>query len=353
MLLFFVCQAEYYVFAGTVDYALPLSEGAVMNRDFRYFKDKYGEAGARDIFEKICTQIYIEAFGEEAHAIKADPGDEGIDILVGDFSSPIDVYQCKYFVDGICDSQKDQIRKSFTRSVNSSAFKLKSWTLCLPSELNIKEFRWWSEWKNQMIGIHHIDINLHEGSYLIARLKEQKAYDRVFDNDIRMALDEIQEYLSFEKRKRLDEIVAMVGASDVAQFDGMIFVRKLENARIEEIDGCKRDFFNAELAEQAVKSQGDDDSILIMEKLKTKVYSVWETQYRRYKHDTDGNDLLTRAYERIEEMDSTSLSVPLSQYGMLAKKGILHQWAEDCSVGWLTDYVTKLEDYLKDVGSGL
>lgn len=80
-----------------------------MERDFRYLRDKHGDAGAREIFEKICTQLLQAQFGDEAHNIQASQGDEGIDIVVGDFAKPIENYQCKYFIDGLGVSQKDQI----------------------------------------------------------------------------------------------------------------------------------------------------------------------------------------------------------------------------------------------------
>ena len=320
-----------------------------MERDFRYLRDQHGDAGAREIFEKICTQLFTALFGADAHNIKVSQGDEGIDILVGNFSAPIDIYQCKYFIDGIGDSQKQQIRDSFNRAIEATMYKMKSWTLCLPCELTAKEFQWWSEWKNRMTKLHNMDITLFEGSYLIAQLKKQDMYATEFDDDIRKKLDEIHNFLASEKQKQLEEIVVLLNEIDSSQYDGMIFVRKLENANISEIDGCKRDFFNAELAEQAVRSQGDDEKIRLMGNLKGKIHSIWETQYRQYKHDTDGNDLLTRVYQRIEEMDSTTLNTPLSQFGMLAKKGVLHQWAEDCTIGWLTDYMKKLELYLSEL----
>ena len=72
-----------------------------MEKDFRYLRDKYDDAGARDIFEKVCTNLFQAKYGVNAHQIKASQGDGGIDILIGDFSAPIDVYQCKYFIDGI------------------------------------------------------------------------------------------------------------------------------------------------------------------------------------------------------------------------------------------------------------
>ena len=73
-----------------------------MERDFRYLRDKYGEAGARDIFEKICVELFQKKF-ENAYAVQASPGDDGIDVLVGDLDGDIIVYQCKYFIDGIGD----------------------------------------------------------------------------------------------------------------------------------------------------------------------------------------------------------------------------------------------------------
>ncbi len=40
-----------------------------MERDFRYLRDKYGDAGARDIFEKICTQLMQAHYKEGVYKI--------------------------------------------------------------------------------------------------------------------------------------------------------------------------------------------------------------------------------------------------------------------------------------------
>ena len=61
-----------------------------MQRDFRYLRDQHGDAGAREVFESICTQLLQARYGEETHNIRVSRGDEGIDILVGDFQSPIE-----------------------------------------------------------------------------------------------------------------------------------------------------------------------------------------------------------------------------------------------------------------------
>jgi len=49
-----------------------------MEKDFRYFKDEHGDAGAREIFEKICTELLCAEFGSNAHNIRVSQGDEGM-----------------------------------------------------------------------------------------------------------------------------------------------------------------------------------------------------------------------------------------------------------------------------------
>lgn len=319
-----------------------------MQRDFRYLRDQYGDAGARDIFESICTQLLQARYGEEAHNIRVSRGDEGIDILVGDFQSPIENYQCKYFIDGIDSSQRTQIKNSFDRALHAEDYSMRKWILCVPCSLSASEFKWWSEWKGQQQKIHEIEISLFDGAYLIAELKKYNIYDKAFDNDTQKKLDEILESMKAEKARLTEEIIVMLADVDSDDYDDMIFVKKLENAKIEMIDGCKREFFNAEFAEYIIKSKGDTERIRLLQNLKRKVYDFWETQYRRYQDDDNGNELLTRTYERIEDADTAALSCsPLPEVSLAAKKGMLHQWAEECSVGWLRNYKEKLEEFLE------
>lgn len=318
-----------------------------MERDFRYLRDKHTDEGARSIFEKICTQLLHARHGEVAHNIRVSQGDGGIDILVGDLNNPIENYQCKYFVDGIADSQKAQIRESFKTAINSTEYKMKQWILCVPCEMSAKEFSWWSEWKGKTEKLHNIIISLYDGSYLISQLKRYDLFDTLFDNDTRQKLDQILSYFNSQKQHIYGEIILLLDEIGKQKYDDMIFVKKLENANIILIDGCKRDFFNAEFTEQIIKSKGDESELRIFNNLKIKIYGFWETQYRRYQHDTDGNELLTRTYERIEDADTSSLQ-SLHEISLLAKKGILHQWAEECNVGWLKDYEQKLKQYLSE-----
>ena len=318
-----------------------------MDRDFRYLRDKYGDAGAREVFEKICKQLLQEVHGSDAHGIRVSQGDHGVDILVGDFTKPIENYQCKYFIDGIGDSQKAQIRESFNRAITSADYTMKKWILCVPCALSAKEFSWWSNWSTEKTKLHGIEMSLYEGDYLISQLKKYDIYDTLFDNDIRQKLDEILSYIESEKMRITTEIIEFVQSADAEDYDNMIFVKKLENARISLIDVCKRDYFNAEFTEHIIKSKGDPEKLRLLNNLKIKVHSFWQTQYLRYQDDFDGNELLSRTYERIEDADTGALScTALPEVSLIAKKGMLHQWAEECSIGWLRDYKSKLEAYL-------
>lgn len=314
-----------------------------MERDFRYLRDKYGEAGAREIFEKICSQLLYAINGEKSHHIQISQGDDGIDILVGDFSRPIENYQCKYFIDGIGDSQKQQIRESFQRAINSQNYKMDKWILCIPTCMNAKEFKWWSTWKEREKKITGIDITLFDGGYLITQLKKYDIYEKTFDDDVRQNLQEILNSLNAEKKRITEEIIVLLKESE-SVYNDMLFVKKLEMANITLVDMCKQHYFNAEYVEYVIRSKGDAEKIKLLENLKKKVLSFWETQYLRYQNDFDGNELLSRTYERIEDADTQALSCSaLPEISILAKKGMLHQWAEECSVGWLKDYKEKIK----------
>ena len=77
-----------------------------------------------------------------------------------------------------------------------------------------------------------------------------------------------------------------------------------------------------------------------------KLYSLWNTQYRLYKDPIDGNELLAHTYMRVEDLDESTLK-SIDEINLLAKKGMLHQLAEDKKIGWVEDFIEKLEKYLE------
>lgn len=108
----------------------------------------YGVAGAREKFEELTAHL-IRSEHSDAERIRIVRGDGGIDAHEGNLTDPagVDVYQIKFFPDGIGDSQKAQIRDSFNRVRESNVFTTKSWTLCLPLDMSLDERKWFDEWK--------------------------------------------------------------------------------------------------------------------------------------------------------------------------------------------------------------
>ena len=121
-----------------------------MKKDWTDFKALYGGIeGARAGFEEACETLLRKLYpGRNVQIIRANPGDEGIDILVGEIGvEAIKVFQCKFFLDQIEGAQQAQIRDSFKSALKSEQYEIAEWTLCLPKTLDIKENHWWSGWK--------------------------------------------------------------------------------------------------------------------------------------------------------------------------------------------------------------
>ncbi|MTI47849.1 MAG: hypothetical protein FH761_08410 [Firmicutes bacterium] len=316
-----------------------------MRRDFRYLRDKHGNAGAREVFEEICVELYKYKC-DEAYPIEVSQGDGGIDIYIGNFEDQIDVYQCKYFIEGIGDSQKAQIRESFKTAISSDIFKLKEWYLCIPNILNIKETQWWYSWKTKMEKKHNVKIKLRDGSYLLSELKKYDLYNTLFDNDIVILLEEIKEDLNEEKRYYQEKIYELDDLGEI-DYNEFTFIKKLESANIMEHSFCKKEFFNAEIMKSAIESRDKKDDIKMFKNLRDKIHSIWNTQYLRYTDTENGIDLLANVYERVENLDSTTLKAN-NEISLIAKKGMLHQLSDDCKVGWVKNYIERLEKYMKE-----
>lgn len=125
------------------------------------------KSGASEKFEEICEELMQAKYGANAHRITPHQGDWGIDIIIGDFSSPCTVCQCKFFSENIAKSQQNQIRNSFKRAVTSEKYSMEKWVLFLANDMNKSEFDWWSDWKSRQETTYGIKIELCEGTNLI------------------------------------------------------------------------------------------------------------------------------------------------------------------------------------------
>jgi hypothetical protein len=119
----------------------------------------YGLAGAREAFENLAFDL-IKSEEPRAQKVRVSRGDGGIDAHVNDLGDPggVHVYQCKFFPRGLEDAQKAQIRDSFKSCKESTTYRLKRWTLCLPVDLSVPERQWFETWRtNQQSSGMQID----------------------------------------------------------------------------------------------------------------------------------------------------------------------------------------------------
>jgi len=112
----------------------------------------YGDAGAREKFEDLCS-LLIHSEYSNLEKIRVMRGDGGIDACRGSLSSKkhLSVFQVKYFPHSIGKSQRDQIRKSFNTIQDNTDIRVDQWTLCIPINLSIDEKQWFDDWKEKQV----------------------------------------------------------------------------------------------------------------------------------------------------------------------------------------------------------
>jgi len=147
-----------------------------MERDFHYLVEMYGTAGAREKFENIIASALNRLFLNEAHQVAVSRGDGGIDVFRKSLNEPI-IYQCKFFLENIGDSQRQQIRESFNVAVNNYP-NLEEWVLCVPKILSESEHQWFSNFKEKN---KSFKINLYDKTALLNLLKDTGEYHSVFN----------------------------------------------------------------------------------------------------------------------------------------------------------------------------
>ncbi|MBB1643888.1 NACHT domain-containing NTPase [Sphingobacterium sp. UME9] len=182
-----------------------------MIEEWLYLTKTYKVAGARAKFEEICKSLYKKKFPRDnVKGVRVVVGDGGIDVFIGNYGvDPITVVQCKFFINGIGQSQEKQIRESFKTVVDSNDFTCSKWILCTPVELSVKEHKWWAGWKARKEEIYGEDfIELQDGADLIDDLKLFDLYDTVFDEHVKNKITDIHDFLINSKTDVESEFVS-------------------------------------------------------------------------------------------------------------------------------------------------
>ena len=147
---------------------------------FAVHQVRAGQAGASEDFEQMLGLLVRATSGREANLIFANPGDWGIDVLVGDLHGRVTVWQAKYFARGVGRSQQGQIRSSFASAVRAAAdhgYELERWVLCIPASMDGPTTQWWQAWKAEQERDSGVVIGLWDETRLRELLLRPEAAD--------------------------------------------------------------------------------------------------------------------------------------------------------------------------------
>lgn len=187
--------------------------------------------GSREAFEGICLDLVRKKYEKETNVqkIKSHKGDHGIDIYVNNIGvEPIHIYQCKYFRDSLGDSQKKQIRDSFSTVVCDEEYEVSEWTLLLPLDMSFDENLWWCRWKEKVSErIPNIKISCLCGHALIQEIIDYNLYEKYFG-------ESINREASIMTLKR--EIASDVIDSYIENYKNVLFLQEKDEPQIRLMD---------------------------------------------------------------------------------------------------------------------
>ena len=129
-------------------------------------------AEPRKAFEDLVG-ILLSDCGLADGQVRIFCGDGGIDSYRGTFTrhGQLTVHQSKHFVEQWGDTQKQQIRDSFTRAVESDEFVLTDWILCIPVRPTRQDLHWFDEWREKKLKEYpSVKIDMLDGDDLTRML---------------------------------------------------------------------------------------------------------------------------------------------------------------------------------------
>lgn len=299
--------------------------------------------GARTLFEKLIVHLMKVQY-KDAKRIRSERGEWGIDAIKGELSSgTCIVWQAKYFINGIDEPQKKQIRNSFEQVVKKSkekGFKINTWYLCIPCSLSPEATKWWESWHKKKTKETNIRIGLIDETEIEARLMTSDAeHIRLgFFGDVPSMVNYYLQSIRGMKERDIQQL------PDEKLYEKSIFIKKLIVAGIQETIAARTQFFNAELLKSEIHDKGDDNELNELLSLYEKIRSMWESRFNEALNSENPEREVPKVYSKmlqsIENMDKEILRSPKLMASFLHKQGFMQQLADRCEIGWTQDFRT-------------
>lgn len=312
---------------------------------FALIKGTAGKEGARERFERLIAQL-VKVKHRGARRVTANPGDWGLDIIVGeltDDAAAIAVWQAKFFIDGVEAAQQSQIRdalKQVMAKAKEEGFRVESWTLCIPVSLDVAMTSWWDGWKKRKEREHGIRIQLWDDTELEALLLTEDAKhirDTYFgsggaDGDT-PGFEAVVEELPEDR-----------------EFDDMLFIRQLKAAKVAEVESAKHQFFNAEILGRDVADRAVPEEMQVLSSSRAGVHAIWENKFNQRCAVDASDELLPGLHAEV--MDAVQAfhyaerpQEKAVRMALIHRWGSMHEIVEAGRAGWIRTFRNVAGDY--------
>ena len=273
-----------------------------------------------------------------ARRVAANPGDWGLDIIVGELTEDaqaIAIWQAKFFIDGVEATQQGQIRdalKQVMAKANEEGFRVESWTLCIPVSLDAAMTSWWDGWKKRKEKEHGIRIQLWDDSELEALLLTEDA-TRIRDTYFSEGTDGAA--TGFE--------AAVEEVPEGTEFDDMLFIAQLKAANIAEVESAKHQFFNAEILSRDVADRGVPEEKNVLSSSRAGVHAIWENKFNQSCEAESTSELLPGLHAEVMEAIQAFHYDEQPQgkavrMALIHRLGSVHEIVEEGRAGWVRTF---------------
>ena len=298
---------------------------------FHQLIDGGDKDGARAKFEHLIAQLVALQY-QGVRTVAAKGGDWGLDVIVGEIDGVISVWQAKFFIDGVGDSQKDQIRESFDTVVQKAAekgFTVNVWTLCIPVDLDPGALQWWTTWKKAKAKATGITIELHDRTALETILLSPDA-ERILT-------------AYFPNVVVPPPVPAVVyDLPEGITYEDMLFIKQLQAAQISELESAKQQFFNAEALAREVADKRVPDHVAGLRAERADIRSIWEDRFNKACAEAgDSDSLLPALHPEVMaaiEQRHNSGQVNVLPMHLVHRKGTMHQVVDNGDAGWIRSF---------------
>lgn len=285
------------------------------------------ELGAREEFARLVAAL--AALTTRVRRIRENPGDWGIDCFAGqlDEGADVAVWQAKFFITSVGDSQQQQIRDSFAMARDAAAkrgYRVARWTLAIPIDLSAAETKWWDGWKKRQEKESGFQLVLWDKHHLDELLRV---------GDAEAIRDEF--FPPFAVHAASSRPIEPLPADTT--YDDMLFIAQLREAGIVELQAARSEFFNAELLVRDVSDKGLDQELECLRTIRSEAHSLWSHEFTDACEMTDAGHLpglhgaVMRALREIHHgQGPTQLRL-----SVVHRFGTMHQIAEDGEAGWV------------------